>query len=98
MQWCEGGDLHQFLRRRKQSGTLLDETTIIDWLIQLLLAIRKCHDLKIIHRDIKSSNIFLIPSKFASQQQQQQTNRSDLSKQTSLPPVSYSIKLGDLYA
>lgn len=63
MQHCAGGDLHQFLRARKASapGVHLAETTIIDWLIQLLLAIRKCHEAHIIHRDIKSQNIFLVP-------------------------------------
>ena len=63
MQHCKGGDLHQFLRARKATapGVHLEEHTIIDWLIQLLLAIRKCHEAHIIHRDIKSQNIFLVP-------------------------------------
>jgi serine/threonine protein kinase len=47
MQHCSGGDLHHFLRARKATGVHLEETVIIDWLIQLLLAIRRCHDRKV---------------------------------------------------
>jgi NIMA (never in mitosis gene a)-related kinase len=63
MTYCAGGDLHAHLKERKAQGRFLPEHVIVDWLIQLLLAIRKCHESHIIHRDIKSSNIFLVPSR-----------------------------------
>lgn len=68
MQHCAGGDLHHFLRERKQTGVYLEETVIIDWLIQLLLAIRRCHSSLILHRDLKTQNIFLVPSSFSAGQ------------------------------
>lgn len=68
MQYCPGGDLYHFLRARKATGVYLPETVIIDWLIQLLLAIRKCHEMNVLHRDIKTSNLFLVPSKLSAKQ------------------------------
>ena len=32
---------------------------ILDWFVQICLAIKHVHDRKILHRDIKSQNIFL---------------------------------------
>lgn len=54
MQHCAGGDLHAHLRARKAIGAYLPEDQILDWLIQLLLALRRCHDSRIIHRDLKT--------------------------------------------
>ena len=33
---------------------------IIDWFVQMCLAVKHCHDHHILHRDIKTQNIFLM--------------------------------------
>ncbi|XP_075053875.1 serine/threonine-protein kinase Nek1 isoform X2 [Mixophyes fleayi] len=60
MDYCEGGDL--FKRINTQKGVLFSEDQIVDWFIQLCLALKHVHDRKILHRDIKSQNIFLTKS------------------------------------
>ncbi|KAK7919320.1 hypothetical protein WMY93_010604 [Mugilogobius chulae] len=57
MDYCEGGDL--FKRINSQKGVLFSETQILDWFVQICLALKHIHDRKILHRDIKSQNIFL---------------------------------------
>lgn len=57
MDYCEGGDL--FKRINAQKGTLFQEDQILDWFVQICLALKHVHDRKILHRDIKSQNIFL---------------------------------------
>ncbi|KAL1772938.1 serine serine/threonine-protein kinase Nek1 [Sigmodon hispidus] len=57
MDYCEGGDL--FKRINAQKGTLFQEEQILDWFVQICLALKHVHDRKILHRDIKSQNIFL---------------------------------------
>ncbi|XP_068134909.1 serine/threonine-protein kinase Nek1 isoform X2 [Hyperolius riggenbachi] len=60
MDYCEGGDLYQ--RINAQKGVLFSEDQILDWFVQLCLALKHVHDRKILHRDIKSQNIFLTKS------------------------------------
>ncbi|XP_069797738.1 serine/threonine-protein kinase Nek1 isoform X13 [Narcine bancroftii] len=57
MDYCEGGDL--FKRINAQKGILFSEEQILDWFVQICLALKHVHDRKILHRDIKSQNIFL---------------------------------------
>ena len=57
MDYADGGDLTQKIKAQK--GKLFDENQIIDWFTQICLAIKHIHDRKILHRDIKSQNIFL---------------------------------------
>ncbi|XP_038610880.1 serine/threonine-protein kinase Nek1 isoform X3 [Tachyglossus aculeatus] len=57
MDYCEGGDL--FKRINAQKGILFPEEQIMDWFVQICLALKHVHDRKILHRDIKSQNIFL---------------------------------------
>ncbi|KAI1888730.1 hypothetical protein AGOR_G00171740 [Albula goreensis] len=57
MDYCEGGDL--FRRINAQKGELFPEEQILDWFVQICLALKHVHDRKILHRDIKSQNIFL---------------------------------------
>ncbi|KAM8939452.1 serine/threonine-protein kinase Nek1 [Pelodytes ibericus] len=60
MDYCEGGDL--FKRINTQKGVLFSEDQIMNWFVQLCLALKHVHDRKILHRDIKSQNIFLTKS------------------------------------
>nr|XP_020459159.1 serine/threonine-protein kinase Nek1 isoform X2 [Monopterus albus] len=57
MDYCEGGDL--FKKINSQKGVLFSEKQILDWFVQICLALKHVHDRKILHRDIKSQNIFL---------------------------------------
>lgn len=56
MDYADGGDLYQKIR---SSEGPIPENQILDWTTQICLALKHMHDRKIIHRDIKSSNIFL---------------------------------------
>lgn len=44
MDYCGGGDL--YARLQKQRGVLLDENVVLDWFVQLCLAIKHIHDRK----------------------------------------------------
>jgi NIMA (never in mitosis gene a)-related kinase 1/4/5 len=57
MAFCEGGDLFTKLKHRKKK--LLDEEQILEWFIQITLALQYMHDRSILHRDLKTQNIFL---------------------------------------
>ena len=58
MDYADGGDLS--MKIREQEGKFFDENKILDWFTQVCLAIKHIHDRKILHRDIKSQNIFLM--------------------------------------
>ncbi|XP_071787553.1 serine/threonine-protein kinase Nek1-like isoform X2 [Asterias amurensis] len=57
MDFCDGGDLYKAINGRR--GVLFPEDQVLDWFVQICLAIKHVHDRKILHRDIKSQNIFL---------------------------------------
>ncbi|CAK6984434.1 interferon-induced very large GTPase 1-like isoform X1, partial [Scomber scombrus] len=57
MDYCEGGDLSKKIKSQK--GKHFSEQQILDWFVQICLALKHTHDRKILHRDIKPQNIFL---------------------------------------
>ncbi|XP_044213900.1 interferon-induced very large GTPase 1-like isoform X1 [Thunnus albacares] len=57
MDYCEGRDLLEKIKSQK--GQLFSEDQILDWFVQICLALKHIHDKKILHRDIKPQNIFL---------------------------------------
>lgn len=59
MDYCEGGDLYTVIREHAQKGRYFSEDLILSWFVQICLALKHVHDRKILHRDIKSQNIFL---------------------------------------
>ncbi|XP_052780747.1 serine/threonine-protein kinase Nek4-like isoform X2 [Mya arenaria] len=61
MQFCEGGDLYNKLK--EQRGTLLDERQLVEWFVQIAMALQYMHERNILHRDLKTQNIFLTKSK-----------------------------------
>ena len=60
MEYCDGGDLYMKIDR--QRGRLLPENVILTYFVQLCRAVQYIHERKILHRDIKSQNIFLYGS------------------------------------
>eukprot|EP00035_Acanthoeca_spectabilis_P030351 m.9052 g.9052 ORF g.9052 m.9052 type:complete len:696 (+) comp4133_c0_seq1:420-2507(+) len=59
MEYCDSGDLSMAVQRKSALGQNFTEDQIMEWTIQLLLALRYLHDRKILHRDIKTKNIFV---------------------------------------
>jgi len=57
MEYCSGGDLAQFLKA--QIGKPINEELIWKFTLQIMLGLRDLHAKKILHRDIKSLNVFL---------------------------------------
>ena len=59
MDYADGGDLQKQIKDQKAAGGYLDESVILNWFTQICLAMKHCHDRKILHRDLKAGNIFL---------------------------------------
>ncbi|KAL0225311.1 hypothetical protein RCL1_003223 [Eukaryota sp. TZLM3-RCL] len=57
MDYADGGDLHSKLRSRE--GKLFSESEIMLWFVQILSALKHVHNNNILHRDLKTQNIFL---------------------------------------
>jgi NIMA (never in mitosis gene a)-related kinase 1/4/5 len=55
--YADGGDLNGKIKAQK--GRFFTENQILDWFTQICLALKHIHDKKILHRDLKSQNIFL---------------------------------------
>ena len=57
MEYCDGGDLYNKINR--QRGRHFPENVILTYFAQICRAVQYIHERKILHRDIKSQNIFL---------------------------------------
>ncbi|XP_073651231.1 serine/threonine-protein kinase Nek3 isoform X3 [Tursiops truncatus] len=57
MEYCDGGDLMQKIKHQK--GKLFPEDMILNWFTQMCLGVNHIHKKRVLHRDIKSKNIFL---------------------------------------
>eukprot|EP00757_Euglenozoa_sp_SAG-D1_P008322 gene8323-2847_t len=57
MDYAEGGDLCSIIYQRRNRN--FGEEQLLDWFIQLCLAMKYMHSKKVLHRDIKTQNIFI---------------------------------------
>ncbi|KAI5093642.1 serine/threonine-protein kinase Nek4 [Silurus meridionalis] len=57
MGFCEGGDLYH--RLKQQKNELLPERQVVEWFVQIAMALQYLHEKHILHRDLKTQNIFL---------------------------------------
>jgi len=62
MDYCEGGDLSDRIKKMRQSGKSFPEAQVLRWFTQAILALKYIHDMHILHRDLKSGNFFLSKS------------------------------------
>ena len=65
MDYCDGGDLQTKVKNQAKikdaSGKVVyfSENEVLNWFTQICLALKHVHDKKILHRDLKSQNLFL---------------------------------------
>ena len=59
MEFADNGDLYQKITEHKKRSIFFEESTIWRIFIQLVKGLKALHDLNILHRDLKSANIFL---------------------------------------
>ena len=64
MEYADNGDLYQKIISKKKKACLFEEKEIWEIFIQLIKGLKSLHNLKILHRDLKSANIFLFSDGF----------------------------------
>jgi hypothetical protein len=60
MGYADGGDLKKKIE--SQRGVHFKEDQILDWFVQISLALKHLHDRKMMHRDLKTENVFMTAS------------------------------------
>jgi NIMA (never in mitosis gene a)-related kinase 1/4/5 len=60
MEYCDAGDLGE--RVAKAKGVLFPETKIMTWFVQIAMGLHFMHSNRVLHRDIKTQNIFILGS------------------------------------
>ena len=59
MEYADDGDLYTKIKKMKEEKIFFEEKTIWDYTIQIIQGLKALHDKNIMHRDLKSENIFL---------------------------------------
>ncbi|CAI2385436.1 unnamed protein product [Moneuplotes crassus] len=59
MEYAEGGNLSDRITSAKLKKMWFDTSSILDWISQIILGVQLMHSKNIIHRDLKSQNLFL---------------------------------------
>jgi len=59
MEYCDNGDLYHFLQEQQIKSTPLKEDLVWQIFIKITLGLTTIHKMKILHRDLKTLNIFL---------------------------------------
>ena len=60
MEYCNDGDLSGFIKNHSKINKYIPEEKIWKIFIQICIGLHQIHSKKILHRDLKTMNIFLI--------------------------------------
>ena len=63
MEYADDGDLESKIVQMRKEGGMFNESLIWSYSIQMIEGLKALHDKNIMHRDIKSANIFLVKDK-----------------------------------
>ena len=63
MEFADDGDLQTKITKMRKEGGMFQESLIWSYSIQMIEGLKALHDKKIMHRDLKSANIFLVKDK-----------------------------------
>lgn len=58
--YCDGGTLYEKIQDAKQDKVALEEDQILKWFMQIVMAVQYIHSKRVLHRDIKTQNVFLM--------------------------------------
>eukprot|EP01041_Mallomonas_annulata_P008586 gene8586-17713_t len=58
MEYCDGGDLASQIKAARRK--LFSEEKVLHWFVQITLGLQYMHANKVLHRDLKTQNIFLL--------------------------------------
>eukprot|EP00920_Eleutheroschizon_duboscqi_P025410 GHVT01062572.1.p1 GENE.GHVT01062572.1~~GHVT01062572.1.p1 ORF type:complete len:282 (+),score=19.50 GHVT01062572.1:604-1449(+) len=59
MQYCGGGELYGRIKTQRKKKVFLSEDVVCRWFTQLALGLKYLHEKHILHRDLKTQNVFL---------------------------------------
>jgi len=62
MDYADGGDLYNRIAQTRKAGQSFCEPQIVRWFTQASLALKHLHERHVLHRDLKSQNLFLTAS------------------------------------
>eukprot|EP01035_Chromulina_nebulosa_P019219 gene19219-25070_t len=58
MEYCDGGDLASQIKAARRN--LFSESKVLHWFVQIALGLQYMHNNKVLHRDLKTQNVFLL--------------------------------------
>ena len=64
MEYADDGDLQTKINKMRKERTRFEENLIWSYSIQMIEGLKALHDKNIMHRDLKSANIFLVKDKY----------------------------------
>ena len=59
LDYANGGDLSEYIKTKRKRKRWLSERIVLKWFIQICSALKYIHSQRILHRDLKTQNIFL---------------------------------------